>query len=380
MKLTQRYVESLNAQGKTYSVWCEELIGFGVRVNTSGAASYIAKYRVEGQQKLVTIGRVQSMKCEAARRTAKELIGAAAGGVDIVGQKKAERTGATVESLAERFVREYLPNHLKPSTQAEYKRFIELFITPRLGDTLVASLDRGRIASFHQSMAATPYQANRVLATLSVMLNQAEIWGLKPEGINPCLRVKRFKEIKRERYLSEEELRRLAVSIHEEAAQAPMAAAAFKLLIFTGCRLSEVQKLKWREVDLDNGVLRLEDTKTGARKVYLSKPAIDVLSSIPRLRDNPYVICGKEIGEHLTDLQRPWRRVRKRAGLPDVRIHDLRHTFAANAAASGLSLPMIGKLLGHTQAQTTARYAHLADDPVRLASDVVSQRLSKNIG
>lgn len=377
MRISQQLIKQLEPQSKGYSVWCSELKGFGVRVNPTGVMSFIAKYRVNGKQQMTTIGRTDALKAEAARRRARELLGSAAIGINETALEKADRRAATISDLSSRFLEAYIPYHLKPSTQADYRRSIEKFIIPRLGRVKVQELDRAKIAEFHQSFSKTPYQANRILGTLSVMLTQAEIWGMRPEGINPCLRVKRFKEKKRERFLSSEEMARLAESLDEEAKEAPSAAAAFRLLILTGCRLGEIQKLKWRDVDFEREEIRLSDSKTGQRTVYLSPQGIALLKSIPRKEDNPYVIVGLEDGAYLTDLQKPWRRVRARAGLDDVRIHDLRHTFAANAAASGLSLPMIGKLLGHTQAQTTARYAHLAADPVRKANADVARLISE---
>ena len=376
MRISQQSVKQLEPKPKTYSVWCSELKGFGVRVNPAGTMSFIAKYRVNGKQQMTTIGRTDSLKAEAARRRARELMGSAAMGINEIAIEKAERSASTITDLAERFLEAYVPYHLKPSTQKDYRRSIEKFIIPRLGRTKVRDLDRAAISEFHQGFADTPYQANRILGTLSVMLTQAEIWGMRPEGINPCLRVKRFREKKRERFLSSEEMGRLAESLDKEAKEAPSAAVAFRLLILTGCRLGEIQKLQWRDVDFEREEIRLSDSKTGQRTVYLSPQGTALLLSIPRIEGNPHVIIGKQPGGYLTDLQKPWRRVRARADLEDVRIHDLRHTFAANAAASGLSLPMIGKLLGHTQAQTTARYAHLAADPVRTANADVARLIA----
>ena len=377
MKITQRSAIALPITGQSYVEWDDETKGFGVRVNADGTRSYIAKYRVGARQKKATIGRVDVMKAEAARKAALKLMTAANDGVDVVEMEKASERAPTINDVADKFTDEFIPYHLKPSTQADYLRTIRLFIRPSLGKEKVADLARREIAAFHQSLSSTPFQANRVLGTLSVMLAQAEIWGMRPEGINPCLRVKRFKERKRERFLSSAEMGRLAKALEEEAATALMAATAFRLLIITGCRLGEIQKLKWRCVDFEREEIRLDDSKTGQRTVYLSPQGIELLKAVPRVPGNPYVIVGDEPGAHLTDLQRPWRRVRKRAGLNDVRIHDLRHTFAANAAASGLSLPMIGKLLGHTQAQTTARYAHLAADPVRRANADVARLIAE---
>ena len=344
MRITQRSVATLVPKRYPFVEWDDDTKGFGVKVAPTGTKTFIVKYRIGRTQKKKTLGRVNILKTEEARGMARRLIAAASEGIDAVEEERTEREAPLVEDLAIRFLRDYAPFHLKPSTAADYERSIRLFIVPRLGKHRVDILNRQEIANFHLKMAKTPYQANRVLGTLSIMLTQAEIWGMRPEGVNPCLRVKRFKEHKRERFLSSEELSRLARALNEEAKTKPIPAAAFRLLILTGCRMGEIQKLKWEHVDFEREELWLPDTKTGDRTVYLSAPAIGVLRSIPKLPDNPYVITGTIEGNYLTDLQRPWRRIRKAAGLEDVRIHDLRHTYAANAAASGLSLPMIGKL------------------------------------
>ena len=194
--------------------------------------------------------------------------------------------------------------------------------------------------------------------------------------------MKRFREDRRERFLSDAEYQRLGATlrkIERDGSETASATAAVRLLMLTGCRLSEIQKLRWEHVDLEAGELRLPDTKTGARMVPLSKAATAVLSSLPRDADNPWVIAGKKPGAHLTDLQHPWRRIRARAELDDVRIHDLRHSFASRALALGESLPMIGKLLGHTQVQTTARYAHLANESVKASGSRIADSIGADI-
>jgi integrase len=210
------------------------------------------------------------------------------------------------------------------------------------------------------------------------MLNLAEEWGLRCDGSNPCRHVKKYREEKRERYLTDAELQSLGavlVNAQADAADRPFAIAAVWLLILTGARLSEILTLKWSHVDVDNGVLRLPDSKTGPKLIYLNSAAIALLRTIPRLEGNPYVIVGKRPGARLVNLQKVWRRLRAQAGLDDVRIHDLRHSFASVAVGSGMSLPMIGKLLGHTQPTTTARYAHLGADPMRAASNLVGTKI-----
>jgi integrase len=211
------------------------------------------------------------------------------------------------------------------------------------------------------------------------MFNLAEQWGLRPDNSNPCRHVEKYKERKIERFLSNEELARLGEVLAEAErtqTEMPSVIAALRLLLFTGCRLSEILTLRWDEVDLENQCLRLRESKTGAKVVYLPSAAIEVLSVIEQQDNNPFVIVGAKRGSHLVNLQKPWRRIRANAGLEDVRIHDLRHSFASVAAASGLSLPIIGALLGHTQPQTTQRYAHLVGDPLREAVDLIGSRIA----
>jgi integrase len=218
---------------------------------------------------------------------------------------------------------------------------------------------------------------------VSKMFNLAEMWGLRPDGSNPRKHIRKYPEEKRVRFLSAAELRRVGEVLREiegERLELPSAILAVRLLIFTGCRLNEIMTLKWEHVDFTDRVLRLPDSKTGAKVVHLGQPAIEHLNAAPRIEDNPWVITGILVGKRLSDLQSFWQRVRARAGLKDARIHDLRHTFASTAVASGQGLPMIGKLLGHTQVQTTARYAHLAADPVRNAADSVASSLQQALG
>ena len=223
-------------------------------------------------------------------------------------------------------------------------------------------MQRKDIAKLHHDMRDKPYQANRTLGVLSKMFSLAEVWGLRPDGSNPCRHVKRYKERNRERFLSPEETERLGEVLRGAEDEMPSAVAAFRLLLLTGCRLSEIQFLRWEYVKDD--YIELPDAKTGGRVVPLgTRGTRHPGRTFQREDDNPWVIAGRLPGSHITDLQKPWRRIRARAGLEDVRIHDLRHSYASRALALGESLTMIGKLLGHTQVQTTARYAHLARGP-----------------
>jgi integrase len=214
------------------------------------------------------------------------------------------------------------------------------------------------------------------------MFNLAELWGLRPDGTNPRKHIKKFPEKKRERYFSAAELQsigRVLREMEEERIELPSAIAAVRLLLFTGCRLSEILKLQWEHVDLASHALRLPDSKTGAKVVHLGSAAISVFKAIDKVAGNPFVIVGRNPGAHLTDLQPFWQRLRGRAGLKNARIHDLRHTFASVAVSNGQSLSMIGKLLGHTQVQTTARYAHLANQPIIQAANDVSALIENEL-
>ena len=379
-KITKRTVDALKPHERERVVWDEDLKGFGVRVHPSGRKVFIVKTRYRGRIIKMTIGPHGAVSPTYARVRAAEIITDARAGKNPAGRK----SGApTMHALGGRFLEDYVPVHCKPSTAEEYRRSIKLFIDPKIGKLRVPDVQRSDIAALHHEMRETPYQANRTLGVLSKIFNLAELWELRPDGSNPCRHVKRFKEKKRERFLSDEEYRRLGATLRDieaDSSETAAAIAAIRLLMLTGCRLSEIQKLRWEHVDLNAGELRLPDTKTGAKVVHLGDPAIAVLRGIQRQDDNPWVIAGRKPGSHLTDLQHPWRRIRARAGLDDVRIHDLRHSFASGGLLVGEGLPMIGKLLGHTQVQTTARYAHLANDPVKSAANRIASRIAEIAG
>jgi integrase len=239
----------------------------------------------------------------------------------------------------------------------------------------VVDVTRQDAGKLHHGLRDTPYQANRVLAVLSKMFNLAERWGLRPDGSNPCRHVEKFSERKRERMLSPAELARLGDALTSYAGS-PYAVAAIKLLVFTGARLGEVLGLRWDWIDIDRGEARLPDSKTGAKTLHLPPPALVVLTKLPRLDNNPHVIVGQTTGAAMVNLEKPWRAIRAAARLDDVRLHDLRHAFASVAASSGMGLPIIGKMLGHTQPSTTNRYAHLANDPVKAAAAAVAAKIA----
>jgi integrase len=376
IKISKRIVEALEVQDRDIDHFDDDLKGFGVRVRPSGRKTYFVMMRHKCVMRRFTIGSHGAVTAEAARLKAKQIISDLAIDKNPTAEQEAVRNSVTVRSLGERFIDEYVPCHLKPSTAGEYKRCVEIFINPEIGTMKLVSIERTDIAKIHHQLRHIPYQANRVLGVLSIMFNLAESWNLLPAFTNPCRGVKKYKEKKRERFLSREELGRLGEALRIEEEFAPSAVACIRLLLLTGCRLGEIQTLKWSYLDLDTCLAFLPDSNTGRKTLYLGSVAVKLLRSIPRRQANPYVISGDVEGQHLTDMQKPWRRIRKLAELPNVRIHDLRHTFASSGVALGQGLPIIGKLLGHSQPQTTARYAHLAASPALEVADKISESLA----
>lgn len=280
-------------------------------------------------------------------------------------------------------MRDYCAGRCKPRTIDNYARCIKNIVKPRLGSRKLIDLRPADFAKLHADLRDTPYAANRTLALLRAMFNCAERWEMMPRGANPASVIRHYSERRRDRFLSEEEMERLfsiLETLEADGSVTPHEAAAVRLLIYTGCRLGEILTLEWSSVDLQNARIIFEKHKTdkhGAKAIPLNGPAFKLLSELPRDPDHPYVIAGNVPGKHLINLQKPWRRIRKAAGLDDVRIHDLRHSFASFAVSAGVPLALIGGLLGHRSVQTTARYAHIANAPLveatRLVGDVISR-------
>ncbi|QPC98137.1 tyrosine-type recombinase/integrase [Qipengyuania soli] len=381
-KLTKRQIESLEPAEKDYFVWDTELSGLGIRVFPTGRKQFVLQYRFGKTSRRMSLGRFGAITPDQARGVALEALVKIRQDVDPQLEKKQRRTAITVKELADRFDEEHIAVRLKVSTAKEYRRNLKLFILPAIGHLRVLDVTRADIAKYHHDWRHRPYQANRNLEIISKMFNLAEMWGLRPDGTNPRRHIKKYPEKKRERYFSAGELRalgRVLTEMEKERIELPSAIAAIRLLLFTGCRLGEIMTLRWDFVDFDAKVLRLPDSKTGAKLVHLGTAALTVLKGIDKPKDSDFVIVGRKPGAHLTDLQPFWQRLRGRAGLKDARIHDLRHTFASVAVSNGQSLPMIGKLLGHTQVQTTARYAHLANQPVMEAANDVSSLIEAQL-
>jgi len=396
-KLTKRTIEAVAPGARDLFVWDTELPGFGVKVTPHGARIYVLQYSRAGRDRRVTIGRHGvDVTADEARGEAEILRGLIRTGHDPAAERASARSMPTLAELSAAWLTEYAKPKKKASSIAEDRRLLDKHLLPKLGHLKVSALTRADVERLQRSVSVqkqprrrsaggkemieqpTPIRANRCLALLSTMLNYAERKGLLPPGANPCRHVERFPERQRERFLSEAEIARLGAVLTEAAQLGEHASvvAALRLLIFTGCRLGEILTLQWDDVDTERGCLRLRDSKSGPRGVTLGAPALEVLAGLSRLDGNPYVLPGARDGGHYVALQKAWRRLRAKAKLDDVRIHDLRHSFASVGAGSGESLLIIGRLLGHSQASTTERYAHLADDPVRAAADRIGARIA----
>ena len=381
-KIRQRTVDRLSANERDTIFWDGDLPGFGVRVYPSGTKVYVVQTRGQGRSLRITLGRHGALSADEARRQAARLVARIKTWDEPAAV--APIRAVTVAELAGRYLREHVAVRCKPKTRVLYEAVVRRHLVPALGDTAVAAVRREQVASLHFRLRETPYAANRAVELLARILDVAAEEGLRsPAAGNPARSVEKYRARRYERFLSEEEFRRLGRVLDAAEAGAggasPAAIAAVRLLVLTGCRRSEILGLRWEHVDLGAGELRLRDSKTGARLVPLSPAAAEAIASLPRAAGNPWVIPGRNPGAPLKNLQYPWEILRARAGLEDVRIHDLRHSFASRALAIGESLPMIGELLGHRRVRTTARYAHLAREAVKASASRVAESIGADI-
>jgi integrase len=403
-RITKRSLDTLRPASAEFTLWDAVVSGFGVRVRPTGAMSYVVVYRAGSGRgapvRRYTIGAVGKITPERARTRAKAILGSVAHGDDPAGQKSTERGVPTVAELADRFMSEHVEPKRKGRTTEFYRDILERLVKPAVGTTKADKLTRLQVGKLHSALSNTPFQANRVLAVVASMYAFAARSGIVGDGTKPATGIEKYRENRRERFLNGEELERLGRAIEEAetlgipwtvdtskptAKHLPSlanrrtkislsAGAAVRLLLFTGCRLREILNLKWDYVDLERGVLFLPDSKSGRKTVVLNAPAMTVLNGLERF--GPFVVPGDTPENPRSDLKRPWEAITMRAGLTGIRLHDLRHTYASFGAGGGLGLPIIGRLLGHSQVSTTARYAHLDNDPLRRASEAIAGRIS----
>ncbi len=392
-RLTKRSVENLPPRAERYVVWDTELKGFGVRVSPQGRRTYLARYRTTGgADRRLTLATHGVMTTEEAREQARRILAEAAMGGDPQGAKADRRAEMTVKDLCELYMAEGTAT--KKATTLRIDRIrIDRHINPRLGSRKVTDITRGDIQRLMIDVgngnirgAATPHTrggkgaAARTVGLLGGIFTFAQERGFVE--INPVRGLKRYKDNRRERFLSAAELARLGDLLTElnRAGGDPRHVAIIRVLLLTGARKNEIAQLRWSEVDLENGLLRLRDSKTGPKVIRLGAAATALLARCPRSHPTWVFPDRRHVDRPVSNLDWAWVTIRNRAGLPDVRIHDLRHSFASVGVAGGEGLVLIGKLLGHEHVATTNRYAHLSDDPLQAAADRISSRVADALG
>lgn len=429
-KITKKSVDALKcAPGKERDVmWDTDLAGFGVVVMPSGAKTYVVQYRHGRQTRRMKVGKHGPLTPDEARQRAKEILGDVARDKDPLEERRAKRTEQPFRKLAEGYMQLHVAVKCKPRTVVEYKRLLRLHILPALGSKSVSQISKADVARLHASMADKPAAANRCVALIDSIWNWAVDTGEISALPTPTKDLELYPEENRDRYLTRDEMARLGRAMHlaettglpwdvnEAGPKAkhlakpenrrrlidPHAVAAIRLLILTGARLREILNARWDWLDLDRRILFLPSSgsKTGKKPVLLNDWAIEILSGIQRVEGNPHIIPGDQPGTHRADLKRPWNAIRRQAGLladedharrgkgrgeqkravsegrPSVRIHDLRHTFASVGVGSSLGLPMVGKLLGHSQIRSTSRYAHLDTDPLHRSANLIGTQIA----
>ena len=378
-KITKRFVEAITPPfSKKEQYWDSELKGFGVLVLPSGRKTYFVQYRnLNRVKKNLKIGVHGQINTEEARVLAKKYLGEIAHGGDPATKRKENRDLPLIKDLAQ----DYLERHATRKRQRsieEDKKLLNKIILPTLGKQRVKNISRRTIESLHLQLRKTPYQANRVLALLSKMLSLAVAWEWTAD--NPVKGIERYQEEKRDRWLNKEEMSQFWSTL--ELYPNHPATFALKLLLLTGARKSEVLQAAWEHFDLDKGVWTKPSHLTKQNKkehLPLSEQALSVLEALKKLaKNNSSYLFPDQTGEKpIRDIKSFWEKIIRESKLKDIRIHDLRHTHASHLVSSGLSLSIVGKLLGHTQASTTQRYAHLADEPLRQAAALFGSQVDK---
>ena len=364
-RLTQRRVDSLKPNEKTLDVRDSVIRGFGVRVLPSGRKRFFLHSQVDGKRAWHAIGDARAMTLECARERAASLLASRSPDGDVA---PAETASVLFEDVADEVFRRYR-RHWKPRTLEVNLGYFRNQILPWFRGLAIGDITRYDVQRWFASLHATPVAADRSAPILSVILRQAEVYGYRPEGTNPCTGIKRYRRRNRERFLSHDEIRRLSRVLDGKRGKHPLLVAVVRLLLLTGCRKSEVLNLRWS--DYREGKLYLRDSKTGPRTIWLSSPARRILDGLPR--SGRWMFPSTRGQRHLSNgaLYNFWRGVRTEAGITDVRCHDLRHTYASIALAHGETILTIGRLLGHSDPATTLKYTHLADASMHEVSEAL---------
>jgi integrase len=391
VKITKRVVDETTATDKPVFLFDSDLAGFVLKANPTGRKVYQLRYRMSGRSsplKTFTIGTHGPLTPERARRQAQILIGDVRRGADPAAEKAKraaeERGAATVEAIAADFMELHVKAKRKPRTIEEYEKLMRRLILPMFGTHRLQHVVPGDVERWHYGLKVTPFQANRALAVLSKLMSWATDRGFR-SGENPCRAVEKYKEIARKRYLSLAEIAKVGEAIRVCEAEGSISshvAAFFRIALLSGLRKDELRLVTWARIDLGRRVLVLgeDDSKSGQRDVPLTAPVLQILADLPRLEGNPFVFVGRRRGQPIVNLSKPWKKVLRTAGIDTARLHDLRHTTASIGVATGATLLLIGGVLGHRSPQTTMRYSHLTDDPVRATSEAIAKSVALALG
>lgn len=385
IKLTKKIADAATGTGKLQYIWDSEVNGFGMVITPAGCKSLILNYRnADHRARRKTIGKYGQFTIEQAREIARDLCYRIAKGEDPVEDEGIRREQPTFEKVAERFMEEHSAVRNRAATHRSNRQLLDNMLLPYFGNMKIRSVSNRDVQEFMSKNKHRPIGANRAIGALSSILSKAETWGLRDRNSNPCFGIEKYPQNQRERFLSEEEFAALELAMQDaerKLTESPFVLAMFRIMLHTGCRPGEAKYLKWSYIDLENKLIRLpkEATKEKRPKNLFITPAIEgVLRGLKRIEGNPYVVVSEKCpGQTITCTKKAWDRIKKAAGITtELHLHDLRHSHASVANALGYSLPMIGALLGHTQAQTTLRYAHLATDHLRRAAEDISAKIA----
>lgn len=363
------------SEGERDVRWDESLPGFGLRIYNTGQKSFVLSYRLGGRKRLMALGQYGVLTLDQARNLARVYLVDVIKGIDPLQKRQDTAQGEKVEDLCKAYLERHASVH-KKSAHVDARR-IARHILPRWGKLKAANIKRSDVAALHGRIGrdSGPYEANRTLSLLSKMFKLARKWGIVPEtAVNPTQDLDKFKEHRRDRWVTPEELPLLASTIDQE--KNIYVKAALWLYLLTGVRKTELLTAKWEDVDFYRLELCLPETKAGrVHYVPLSNAALTILKRLPRDEGNPYIFPGKLSGHHLVNIEKPWNRIRAKAGIADVRLHDLRRTVGSWMAQAGNSLPLIGRVLNHSNVSTTAIYARLGEDQTRKALEAHGERI-----
>ena len=397
MKFTKRSLEAIQPTSKRQSFFDSEFPGLALLVTKTGKKTFYYTYRVgkgrAADKKWVMLGAFPAMTVEQARGSAKAKAALVVTGQDPAALVREDKSALKMRDALQSFQGEHI-SKLKPGTVQSYEMLLKNYIQPKFGQLRVKDIEHSHVARLHHSMKETPYAANRSLAVLSKFFSWCELHGYRERNSNPCHGVTKYKEHKRQDFMGATELAILGDTLDRMERTwidrqttkekrtsekvdtiTPQAAAAIRLLMLTGARLGEILSLEWRSIDLEQGIAHLPDSKTGFKVLQLPSPALAVLDGLPKI--DRWVFPASSKTGHMVNLKDAWGDVLGQSGLSGWRLHDLRHAFASMMVNSGASLPIVGKILGHTQATTTQRYAHLEQNPAHKAAEEAAAKIAK---